>query len=95
GGEEFAVILPQTDMTGAGRVGDQIRKSIANKRIRLKSSGQTLGAITLSIGATQYVPGESLSALIERADQGLYRAKNEGRNRTIIEPPPDAKPSAA
>ena len=95
GGEEFAVILPQTDLAGAGRVGDQIRQSIANKRIRLKSSGQTLGAITLSIGATQYCPGESLAELIERADQGLYRAKNEGRNRTIMEPPPDTESSAA
>ncbi len=95
GGEEFAVILPQTDVAGAGRVGDQIRKSISSKRIRLKSSGQTLGAITLSIGATQYVPGENLAALIERADQGLYRAKNDGRNRTVVEPPPNAEPSAA
>jgi diguanylate cyclase len=95
GGEEFAVILPQTDLAGAKRVGDQIRKSIESKRIRLKSSGQTLGAITLSIGGTQYNPGEALATLIERADQGLYRAKNEGRNRTVIEPPPDAKPSAA
>jgi diguanylate cyclase len=95
GGEEFAVILPQTDMAGARRVGDQIRKSIASKRIRQRSSGQTLGAITLSIGATQYVPGESLATLVDRADQGLYRAKREGRNRTVIESPPDAESSAA
>ena len=86
GGEEFAVILPQTDLSGAQKVSEQIRQSIQKKKIKMKSSGQTLGAITMSIGASQYVPGESQSALIERTDQGLYRAKREGRNRTVIEP---------
>ncbi|MEZ5933422.1 MAG: GGDEF domain-containing protein [Alphaproteobacteria bacterium] len=94
GGEEFAVILPQTDLSGAARVSEQIRQSIAKKKIRLKSSGQTLGAITMSIGASQYVPGEGPAALIERADEGLYRAKREGRNRTVVQPP-DQKQSAA
>ena len=86
GGEEFAVILPQTDLSGAQKVSEQIRQSIQKKKIKMKSSGQTLGAITMSIGASQYVPGESQSTLIERTDQGLYRAKREGRNRTVIEP---------
>jgi diguanylate cyclase len=87
GGEEFAVILPHTRLDGARKVGEQIRLSISKKKIRLKASGQDLGAITMSIGATEFVPGESLTALIERADQGLYRAKREGRNRTVLEPP--------
>ncbi|MGI9419243.1 MAG: GGDEF domain-containing protein [Geminicoccaceae bacterium] len=95
GGEEFAVILPQTDLTGAEKVSEQIRQSIAKKKIKMKSSGETLGAITISIGATQYVSGESQAALIERADQGLYRAKREGRNRTVIEEPAGPRSSAA
>ncbi len=95
GGEEFAIILPQTDLIGAERVSEQIRQSIEKKKIKLKSSGETLGAITMSIGASQYIPGESQSALVERADQGLYRAKREGRNRTVIELPGDSKQSAA
>ena len=94
GGEEFAVILPHTDLKGAAKVSEQIRQSIAKKKIKMKSSGQTLGAITMSIGASQYVPGESQAGLIERADSGLYRAKREGRNRTVIEPP-KPKQSAA
>lgn len=94
GGEEFAVILPQTDLKGAEKVSEQIRQSIAKKKIRMKASGETLGAITMSIGASQYVPGESQAALIERADQCLYRAKREGRNRTVVEPA-EATPSAA
>jgi len=92
GGEEFAVILPQTDLKGAERVSEQIRQSIAKKTIKLKSSGQTLGAITMSIGASQYVSGESQSTLIERADQGLYEAKRTGRNRTVVHP---AKPKSS
>ncbi len=94
GGEEFAVILPQTDLRGAEKVSEQIRRSIAQKKIRMKSSGETLGNITMSIGATQYVPGEALASLIERADRGLYRAKHEGRNRIVIEPG-EPRPSAA
>ena len=95
GGEEFAIILPQTDLKGAERVSEQIRQSIEKKRIRMKASGETLGAITMSLGASQYIPGEGQSALIERADQGLYRAKREGRNRTVIEEPPEPEQSAA
>ncbi|MEM8950917.1 MAG: diguanylate cyclase [Pseudomonadota bacterium] len=94
GGEEFAVILPQTDLKGAERVSEQIRQSIEKKRITLKASGKTLGAITMSLGASQYVPGESQSALVERADQGLYRAKREGRNRTVIQPSEPEKSAA-
>lgn len=94
GGEEFAVILPMTDMVGAEKVGEQIRQSIAKKKIRLKSSGKDLGTITMSIGATDYVPGECLNSLVERADQALYRAKSEGRNRVVLQKAP-ARSSAA
>ncbi len=94
GGEEFAVILPMTDVVGAEKVGEQIRQSISKKKIRLKSSGKDLGTITMSIGATEYVPGESLSSLVERADQALYRAKSEGRNRFVLQKAP-ARSSAA
>jgi diguanylate cyclase len=95
GGEEFAVILPVTDLAGAKKVGEQIRSSIAQKKIRLKSSGQELGGITMSIGATSYTPGEGLAALIERADQALYQAKNEGRNRIVLAPPTATPTSSA
>ena len=94
GGEEFAVILPQTDLSGAEKVSEQIRQSIGKKRIKMKSSGQTLGAITMSIGASDYTPGEPPSALVERADRGLYRAKREGRNKTVLEPSEEAVSAA-
>jgi diguanylate cyclase len=85
GGEEFAIILPMTDLTGATKLGEQIRRSVSQNRIRLKSSNTDLGMITVSIGGTNYVPGETAYSLIERADRALYRAKQEGRNRVIVE----------
>lgn len=87
GGEEFAVILPMTDIIGAEKVAEQIRLSVSKKKIRLRSSGQDLGSITMSIGATMFLAGENMAALIERADQGLYEAKRKGRNQVIVRLP--------
>lgn len=94
GGEEFAVILPVTDEKGAEKVAEQIRTTISQKKMRMKSSGQELGTVTMSIGVSSYVPGENLTALIERADQGLYEAKRQGRNKVIVKLP-DVTSSAA
>lgn len=81
GGEEFAIILPETDIEGAIAIAEQVRETVNSKRIVRKSSGESLGGVTLSGGAAQFVDGESLEELIERADSGLYKAKNDGRNR--------------
>lgn len=96
GGEEFGVILPETELEGARNVAEQIRKTVAKNRVRLKSSGQDLGAITLSIGCSQFQPGETLADLIRRADEALYQAKHHGRNCVITAPlPPAVDHSAA
>jgi len=95
GGEEFAVLLPQTDLEGARHLAEQIRSTVASSRIRLKSNGRHLGAITLSVGCAQYDPREALSDLIRRADEALYEAKRRGRNRVIATPPGVAAESAA
>lgn len=81
GGEEFAIILPDTDIEGAIAVAEQVRETVNNKKIVRKSTGESLGGVSLSGGAAQYMDGESLEDLIERADSGLYKAKNGGRNR--------------
>jgi diguanylate cyclase len=81
GGEEFVVILPQTELEGARQLAEQVRKTVANNRIRLKSNHQQLGAITLSVGCAQFDPREALSDLIWRADEALYQAKRQGRNQ--------------
>jgi diguanylate cyclase len=87
GGEEFAVLLPRTGIEGAAKLAEQIREVVAGNRIRLKSNGHYLGNITLSIGCAEYHCDEAISELIRRADDALYRAKREGRNRVVIAPP--------
>jgi diguanylate cyclase len=81
GGEEFAILLPNTDMDGAFAVADNIRKTVAAKKITRRNTGESLGQITLSLGLSRYRPGEDIAGFISRADQSLYIAKDHGRNR--------------
>ncbi|MBM3487759.1 MAG: GGDEF domain-containing protein [Alphaproteobacteria bacterium] len=85
GGEEFAVILPATDIKSAAVVAENIRQSVAKKRIVRKDSGEALGSISLSLGIGQYKLGEPMADLIERAVAALYAAKHRGRNRVVTE----------
>jgi diguanylate cyclase len=85
GGEEFAVILPETPLMGAVTVGENVRTSIARLKLERKGKTEKLETITVSIGAAQYQPGESLENFVNRADQALYSAKNAGRNRVTAE----------
>lgn len=86
GGEEFAVILPRTPLGGGAVVAEAIRKSIASKELKRRSTGENFGIITVSIGVACFHPGdEGAGVFIERADKALYRAKNSGRNRVITE----------
>lgn len=85
GGEEFAVILPQTELADAITLADQLRCSIAEKRIVRRASGENLGGITLSAGVSWYRRNEPLSDFISRADEALYLAKGCGRNRVMSE----------
>jgi diguanylate cyclase len=85
GGEEFAIILANTKLENGVIVADQLRESVARKQVMRKGTGETLGAITLSMGVAAYVPGEKTDELIARADQALYLAKRTGRNRVANE----------
>lgn len=84
GGEEFAMILPRTELVGASKVAESIRVTIERKRIVRKSTGEAISRVTMSFGVAEYLPGEAGCDLIERADNALYRAKNEGRNRVCV-----------
>jgi len=77
GGEEFLLVLPGLDLIRAAKVAERIRQSIANTEITIR--GNTL-PVTISGGVAQYLDGEDLTSLVERADQALYRAKKDGRN---------------
>ena len=85
GGEEFAIVLPDTELSGATALAEALRKSVADKRLVKKGSDQDFGSITLSMGVTEFTPGESLEAFVRRADMLLYRAKKYGRNRVVAE----------
>lgn len=80
GGEEFAIILPETPAGPALLVAERLRESISNHEFAL-TSGET-ASVTVSLGyATCPEDSESVDMLIKRADQGLYFAKENGRNR--------------
>jgi diguanylate cyclase len=89
GGEEFAILLPQTRVADAMLLAEQIRKTMMRRKIVSKTSGGEYGNITLSIGVSGYVPGETLNAMVERADAALYCAKRRGRNLVIAETDPE------
>jgi diguanylate cyclase len=80
GGEEFVVILPDTSLGNARLVAEQIRKAVESKKIVKRSTGESLGSITLSIGVAQYIRGEPATEAVNRADTCLYAAKHAGRN---------------
>lgn len=85
GGEEFSVILPCTQLINAVTVAEQIRKTVANKKIVKRSTGEDLGRITLSIGVALFDCGERLGALVARGDEALYMAKRGGRNKVVTQ----------
>lgn len=88
GGEEFAVLLPQTNLRAAVTVADQIREKVRTKELVKKSTNENLGTITLSLGVARYRPGEPLDELFQRADACLYAAKGAGRDNVKCEADP-------
>lgn len=79
GGEEFAVLLPNTDVEGAMRALRKVQKRANETTYHF--NGTTMPLPTFSAGLALYKPGETPGNLIERADNALYRAKRLGRNR--------------
>ncbi len=90
GGEEFAVALPKTALRSATTVADHIRRAVMTKELIKRSSGERLGRVTISIGAALLRADDTAHSLIERADNCLYAAKRNGRNRVICERDPEA-----
>jgi diguanylate cyclase (GGDEF)-like protein len=79
GGEEFAVLLPETDLKQACVVGYRIKDLIGQEVFKPEPGVHQ--SITISIGASELKPGEDFTAFIRRTDQALYRSKENGRNR--------------
>jgi len=83
GGEEFLVILKNTDLLSAARLAETIRAKIERQEHAI--NGSTV-AVTVSAGVAAYRQGESQESFISRADDLLYQAKQDGRNRVCNEP---------
>ena len=77
GGEEFAIILPNVDRHTLPTIASRFHKAI---QIYIED----VGFVTTSIGGLLAMPGETESSLLQRADEALYQAKNEGRNRVVV-----------
>ena len=91
GGEEFALILPQTSLPGAISAVERLREAIANTKF--KHDGRALSQVTVSLGLVELEKGVNPGQLLARADVALYAAKQSGRNRT--EWPRHARPEKA
>jgi diguanylate cyclase len=89
GGEEFIVLLPETNIDGAVAVAESIRIAIENGRVVNPRTGEQVERVTISIGVTRFARGEEVKETISRADEALYAAKENGRNRVEVNPPPD------
>jgi len=85
GGDEFAVILPNTELRDAMTLAQNLREQLSSKRVVNKRTGSQLGSVTLSWGVAQYIAGEPLNRLTVRAEAALYLAKQQGRNRVMSE----------
>src|ERR1700761_2571913 len=95
GGEEFAILLPQTSLPGAAAVAEQIRGTVAQGRICRPDGNESIGQVTLSVGVAIAKAGDTLEALLERADLAMYTAKRAGRNRISLATDANATATAA
>jgi diguanylate cyclase len=77
GGEEFLLVLPQTGLEEAASAVERSRQAVEGQ---VRVEGQ---AVTLSCGVAQYLPGDEITAFLQRADDALYEAKKQGRNRVV------------
>jgi two-component system, cell cycle response regulator len=86
GGEEFVIVMPETDMAVATMVAERLRRRIASEPFAIQQGERSL-EVTISIGiAALSGADDKAAAILKRADQALYRAKRDGRNRVV----PDA-----
>ena len=84
GGEEFVVVMPDTDLSYALMVAERLRQKVADAPFRVEPSVSLNITVSIGIAVTEG-PDDTGKALLERADNALYRAKRDGRNRVVAE----------
>jgi diguanylate cyclase (GGDEF)-like protein len=83
-GDEFCIVLPETELGDAARIAERLRKTISEAEYTTEQ-GEPMGQITLSIGISSFSASrQSPLSIIETADQALYRAKTRGRNCVAV-----------
>jgi two-component system, cell cycle response regulator len=93
GGEEFVVVMPETDLAIAAAVAERLRAAVAREAFSLKATGEKV-PVTISIGVTAAAGrNEERDETLKRADDALYAAKSRGRNCVVVRPP--AVPASA
>jgi diguanylate cyclase len=83
GGEEFCLLLPGADGPGAAERAERLRERVQRFPFR-RGKGEEVVPVTISIGAAAFHPDDTVETWVERADNALYRAKEEGRNRVAL-----------
>jgi diguanylate cyclase (GGDEF)-like protein len=81
GGEEFILLLPETDGEGAAVAAESLRRAV--EKSEFAHDGEVV-SLTMTLGVATYRPGDTLDAVIHRADAALYHGKKAGRNRVMI-----------
>ena len=84
GGEEFVIVMPETDMAVAALVAERIRRRIAGEPFAIDQGAKAID-VTLSIGLAALGTQDTGASILKRADQALYRAKRDGRNRVVAD----------
>jgi two-component system, cell cycle response regulator len=84
GGEEFVIVMPETDMAVAALVAERIRRRIASEPFAIDQGAKAID-VTLSIGLSALATNDTAATILKRADQALYRAKRDGRNRVVAD----------
>ena len=85
GGEEFVVVMPDTDLGVATLVAERIRRRIAGEPFPIEKGARAI-EVTISVGiAARVGPQDNASQMLKRADEALYRAKRDGRNRVVAD----------
>ena len=84
GGEEFLVVMPETDLANAATVAERLRTGVARDLFTVRSSCEKL-AVTISVGVAAVIAGaDDRDRLLKRADDALYCAKSAGRNCVVV-----------
>ena len=85
GGEEFGIVLPETDRVEARAIAERVRIGVTGRELVKRSTGESLGKVTVSLGVATQREDDNAVSLLERADACLFAAKRAGRNRTLDE----------